>query len=327
MPLVLLAIIALGLGFGGSFFSKYEIEKYEASHVREMSCEEFYKNPVSDGYIKLTDCKIYRLNAYFFSNSKTGQVAYACCPVSPENKKVDKFRIVVKEGPESAQTLQELLRPIKGASEEKALAYIGEHRAEFMHRGTIEGALIFPKVVVDTIRRDGKEDFESDCAIIDPNDKPGVDSSLDLSLAFVLFAISGIGTGLGWNMYVGPRLRKDPRGIEDRNGFIGLAGFSADELRAELDHGAKFVVYSYCVSIIFMTFKRSSPIYFITSKENRVLKGLPYAFTSFCAGWWGFPWGPIYTLQSLFICLKGGEDVTQKVVSALQPRQSEVEFE
>jgi len=63
------------------------------------------------------------------------------------------------------------------------------------------------------------------------------------------------------------------------------------ELEFELQRGAKFVLFQYCVSVIVLTFRRPSDIYFIRQGENAVVKGLPFTLLSLVAGWWGIPWG------------------------------------
>jgi hypothetical protein len=93
----------------------------------------------------------------------------------------------------------------------------------------------------------------------------------------------------------------------------GVDGLSQSELDFELQRGAKFVVFQYCVSVIVLTFRRSSDIYFVRSGESAVGKGLPFTLISLIAGWWGIPWGPIYTVQSLYYNFQGGKDVTQHV--------------
>ncbi|SRR6266849_4174677 len=97
----------------------------------------------------------------------------------------------------------------------------------------------------------------------------------------------------------------------------GLEGISWERLEADLLQGGRFVVYSYTVSVLIMTFRRSSDIYYIAPKNSRITPGLPWTFLSLLAGWWGIPWGPIYTIQSLWINLKGGRDVTTEFVAAL----------
>jgi hypothetical protein len=48
-------------------------------------------------------------------------------------------------------------------------------------------------------------------------------------------------------------------------------------------------------------------------RENPVVKGLPFTRVWLVAGWWGIPWGPIYTVQSNYNNSRGGKDVTQAV--------------
>src|SRR5437016_12950769 len=67
-----------------------------------------------------------------------------------------------------------------------------------------------------------------------------------------------------------------------------------------------------------LTFRRPSDIYFLRQGENPVVKGLPFTLLSLVAGWWGIPWGPIYTIQSVYNNSRGGKDVTQSVVNSLR---------
>src|SRR3954451_14129736 len=93
-----------------------------------------------------------------------------------------------------------------------------------------------------------------------------------------------------------------------------VEGLSVEEINHELSNGAKFVVFQYCVSVILMTFKRGSDIYFIRANESTVKHSIGFTLISFLFGWWGIPWGPIYTIGSLHTNLSGGKDVTPKVL-------------
>jgi len=100
--------------------------------------------------------------------------------------------------------------------------------------------------------------------------------------------------------------------------IIGIENLSANELNLEIQRGGKFVIYQYCVSILVMTFRRSSDIYFIKSGENAVTRGLLWTLLTLVAGWWGIPWGPIFSIQCLVTNLKGGKNVTDQI-RASQP--------
>jgi hypothetical protein len=49
----------------------------------------------------------------------------------------------------------------------------------------------------------------------------------------------------------------------------------------------------------------------------RVLQGLPYTLISLVLGWWGIPWGLIFTPAAIFTNLCGGKDVTQDVLATV----------
>jgi hypothetical protein len=97
----------------------------------------------------------------------------------------------------------------------------------------------------------------------------------------------------------------------------GIEGMTTGQLQFELQRGAKFVFYYYCVSVLVITFRRPSGIYFLRAGESSVAKGVPWTLLTFVAGWWGTPWGPIYSIQSLVINFKGGKDVTAEVARQL----------
>jgi hypothetical protein len=73
-----------------------------------------------------------------------------------------------------------------------------------------------------------------------------------------------------------------------------------------------------------ITFRRSSSIYFISHDQNAVVKGLPFTLLSLVLGWWGIPWGPIYTIQSIWVNFHGGKDVTKEIVAAMTSTSPQV---
>jgi hypothetical protein len=102
----------------------------------------------------------------------------------------------------------------------------------------------------------------------------------------------------------------------------GLDSVSPDQLKLHLGRGARFVLFQYCVSLVVVTFKRPSAIYFVKPGESVAAAGLGFTLISLVAGWWGIPWGPIYTIQSVWVNCRGGRDVTKEVVAALGARAS-----
>jgi hypothetical protein len=97
----------------------------------------------------------------------------------------------------------------------------------------------------------------------------------------------------------------------------GMKGMDGERLQFELLRGGKFVLYYYCISVLIITFRRPSPVYFIRAEESAVVKGLPWTLLTLVAGLWGIPWGPIYTVQSLIVNLNGGKDVTAELQARL----------
>jgi hypothetical protein len=92
---------------------------------------------------------------------------------------------------------------------------------------------------------------------------------------------------------------------------------SGGQLQQEIQQGAKFVVFQYCISILIITFRRSSDVYFVSHEESAVVKGLPFTVLSLLLGWWGIPWGPIYTIQSVWVNFSGGRDVTREILASM----------
>lgn len=95
--------------------------------------------------------------------------------------------------------------------------------------------------------------------------------------------------------------------------IVGIEGMAPDRVQFEIQRGARLVCYQYCISVVVMTFRRSTDVYFIPTGESAVSKGLPWILLSVVAGWWGIPWGPIFTIQSLVTNFRGGKDVTASV--------------
>jgi hypothetical protein len=97
----------------------------------------------------------------------------------------------------------------------------------------------------------------------------------------------------------------------------GIEGLTGADLKTELQRGGRFVIYQYCISIVLLTFRRPSDFHFVRGGENAVVKGLGYTLITLLLGWWGIPWGPIYTIGSFITNFGGGKDVTQEVIAAL----------
>ncbi len=99
--------------------------------------------------------------------------------------------------------------------------------------------------------------------------------------------------------------------------IIGTRGLSNDDIAREIEHGARFIVYTYAISIIVLTFRRPSSIVFVKAGESRFIKGLKYSLATIVLGWWGFPWGPIYSIGAIGKNSIGGNDVTPAILDRM----------
>lgn len=100
--------------------------------------------------------------------------------------------------------------------------------------------------------------------------------------------------------------------------ILGIDNMTSEQLEQAIRDGGKFVMYQYCISIVIMTFKRPSDIYFVPAGASRIKPGMVLTLISLVFGWWGIPWGPIYTIGSLVTNLGGGRDVTSEVLVSLR---------
>jgi hypothetical protein len=100
----------------------------------------------------------------------------------------------------------------------------------------------------------------------------------------------------------------------------GIENLTLSELEAALAAGGRFVFFEYCISLIVVTLRRRSDAYFLRAGQKGLFRGLPYAMLSLLLGWWGIPWGFIYTPLVVLTNLSGGCDITADVRMQLKHR-------
>ena len=96
------------------------------------------------------------------------------------------------------------------------------------------------------------------------------------------------------------------------------AGMTAQQVEDEINRGARFIVYQWAISVVIMSFKRNTGVIYVKPGESPAVRSLPYTLISFFLGWWGIPWGFIYTPQVIYKNLNGGTDVTPFVLQAVR---------
>jgi hypothetical protein len=102
--------------------------------------------------------------------------------------------------------------------------------------------------------------------------------------------------------------------------IVGIENRTLAELEHDLAAGGRFVLFECCISLIVITLRRPSPVRFLRPGELGIVRGLPYTLVSLLLGWWGLPWGVIYTPLTLLTNLGGGRDVTAAVWPLLQQK-------
>ncbi len=91
--------------------------------------------------------------------------------------------------------------------------------------------------------------------------------------------------------------------------------YTLEEIHSKVENGAKFVVFQYCVSLVFaVSLIRLSPAIFIEKEEDIAKYKRKYNLISYICGWWCIPWGPMRTYKSLNVNDDGGLDVTEDVL-------------
>jgi hypothetical protein len=86
------------------------------------------------------------------------------------------------------------------------------------------------------------------------------------------------------------------------------------ELEQKVREGYRFITFQYCVSFIAVTQRRFSKAHLINNPNDVKNYSKKYNLVSSFLGWWGIPWGPIYTFKSFEVNKKGGIDMTEDIM-------------
>lgn len=95
----------------------------------------------------------------------------------------------------------------------------------------------------------------------------------------------------------------------------GTEGMTVGQLALALEQGGKFVMFEYIISLLVVSSKQWSGVYFVPAGESAANKGMSYTLLTLLFGWWSL-WGFFWTLEALFLNLGGGKDVTQEIAQA-----------
>lgn len=96
-----------------------------------------------------------------------------------------------------------------------------------------------------------------------------------------------------------------------------IDGLSASDLQEKVNEGGHFVYFAYTISLILVTFKRTSGVYLVKREESIAVRSIFYSLISLLFGWWAIPFGPKYTVESIRTNFRGGKDVTDEVMATV----------
>jgi hypothetical protein len=97
----------------------------------------------------------------------------------------------------------------------------------------------------------------------------------------------------------------------------GIDRLTPAEVAGELQNGGRFVFFEYCISLVVISLRQPTRVYFLKAGQTGLRRGLFYSGVSLLLGWWGIPWGVIYTPLTILTNLAGGWDVTPEVAARL----------
>ncbi len=89
------------------------------------------------------------------------------------------------------------------------------------------------------------------------------------------------------------------------------------QILAQLQAGTRIIVFQYCFSYFYFSHKRNSPAFFVKFGETLWNRGMKYSLFSLFLGWWGVPWGPVWTISTIYRNFNGGIDITERVRRAI----------
>ena len=125
-------------------------------------------------------------------------------------------------------------------------------------------------------------------------------------------------------MAVPPPLEAAPPSIDLNQQFLidgkippGARGKSVQQISNEVAAGGRLVVFQYVFSILILTFRRNTDIHYIPPGKSAAGPAFLWSLIPLCFGWWGFPWGFIYTPAALWRNTAGGVDVTEPILAQL----------
>jgi hypothetical protein len=99
--------------------------------------------------------------------------------------------------------------------------------------------------------------------------------------------------------------------------IYGMDNPTPQTLARAVADGNRLVFFEYCISLVAASLRRPTGIHLVPADRVRLPGGWRYTILSLLLGWWGIPWGLIYTPLVIITNLSGGCDVTEEVCAQL----------
>jgi hypothetical protein len=97
----------------------------------------------------------------------------------------------------------------------------------------------------------------------------------------------------------------------------GLVRATPESVARAVADGSRLVCFEYCISLAVASLRRTTCVYIVPAGRVGLPGGWRYTLLSLLLGWWGIPWGLIYTPLVIITNLSGGCDVTDEVCAQL----------
>lgn len=137
----------------------------------------------------------------------------------------------------------------------------------------------------------------------------------DIAVALELLAIASVYIGLFF--FIRSERRRDDRFLRwlSENG-AAIEGGGARYRDILITPGTTLTRYEVALSFLVVSFKVPSRLY-IVGHDATLLVATAFTVISLLLGWWGVPWGPIYTVRAVWSNVRGG--ATRTLPELLRP--------
>ncbi|HSI20108.1 MAG TPA: hypothetical protein VLA04_00060, partial [Verrucomicrobiae bacterium] len=290
MPFLLVILILVGLCSGATYLGSGEDPK----DARTLTVDQFYKEPVQHhGFVVLTEGQLNLLYAQLFTKDDNYTLYI---PLVPLGSYQEDAKVLVKSTNEADIRLAREMLTLTADNYEE---WRDKNHDKLLRAAPrVSGKLEKPGYAVSELSRERNNLIDAKVATLDTEATSTMQSSFIWGCAFL-----GMGTcaSLLFLVYViGPKTKLLGKWyLEDRRGIIGSEGISDEDMLKSLSSGSgKLVLYAYTFSFGIATIQYNSPPHYQTSYTASIIQSLPYSFVTLFCGWWGFPWGPVYTLSA-----------------------------